>query len=154
MTSVTIQLDIINVSFKDKVNNYALVSHGSSIVGEDEEEMEEEEMEAKFDFCRWFPLRSQGYEYYDVDVWGANKVKLTFKRTKKICNNIIYIVCVYNTENHLANCQLKHPGDEKTYGPYDEEGIHLFYKHYKNQTPTYTFYYFWCISPINHRTKL
>jgi len=133
---VTIQMDIINVSFKDKVDNYALVSLAPSMVDEDEAEMEEGELKAGL--CRWFP---RGYEYYDYSAWGAKKVKMTFKRTKRICNNIKYYVCPYGTYDYACSCHLKHPGDKKTCGPYNWSGITLLYKHYKNQTPTYTFYY-------------
>ncbi|MBI9067300.1 MAG: hypothetical protein JEZ09_08410 [Salinivirgaceae bacterium] len=135
---VTVQMDIINVSFKDKVNNYALVSNVSSMVDEDEPEMEQEG-ELKAGLCRWFP---RDYEYYDVDAWGATKVYMEFKRTKKTCNNIKYYVCKYNTTDSYAYHHLKHPGDKATTNVQSGQvGITLLYKHYKNQTPTYTFYY-------------
>lgn len=134
---ISLQMDIINVNFKDNVNNYALVSNVVSLVDEDESEMEQEG-DLKAGLCRWFP---RDYEYYDVNAWGAIKVKMTFKRTKKTCNNIKYYVCPYGTYDYVCSCHLKHPGDEKTCGPYNWTGITLLYKHYKNQTPTYTFYY-------------
>ena len=112
-----------------------MVSLGSSKI--DEEEMEEEELKAGL--CRWFP---RDYQYYDVNAWGATKVKMTFNRTKKTCNNIKYYVCKYNTTDPYAYHHLKHPGDEATTNAQaGQQGITLLYKHYKNQTPTYTFYY-------------
>lgn len=136
--SISIQVDIINVNFNENVNNYALVSNVSSLVDEDEPEMEQEG-ELKAGLCRWFP---RDYEYYDVNAWGATKVTMTFKRTKKTCNNIKYYVCKYNTTDSYAYHHLKHPGDEATTNVQSGQvGITLLYKHYKNQTPTYTFYY-------------
>ncbi len=127
-----IHIDVIAINFKDKVNNYSLVSLGSSVIDEDEAEM-------KAGLCRWFP---RDYQYYDVDAWGATKVKMTFNRTKKTCNNIKYYVCKYNTTDAYAYHHLKHPGDEATTNVQEgQPGITLLYKHYKNQTPTYTFYY-------------
>lgn len=132
---IAVQTDIISVSFKDKVNNYALVSHGSIKINE--EEMEEEELKAGL--CLWFP---RDYEYYDVDAWGATSVKMTFNRTKITCNNIKYYVCNYNTTVAYAYHHLKHPGDEATTNVQaGQPGITLLYKHYRNQIPTYTFYY-------------
>lgn len=132
---IAVQTDIISVSFKDKVNNYALVSHGSINIEEDE--MEEDELKAGL--CLWFP---RDYEYYDVSAWGATSVKMTFNRTAGTCNNIIYYVCKYNTTEAYAYHHLKHPGDEATTNVQaGQPGITLLYKHYRNQIPTYTFYY-------------
>lgn len=132
---ITVQTDIISVNFKDDVKNYALVSHGS--INIDEEEMEEEELKAGL--CLWFP---RDYEYYDVDAWGATLVKMTFNRTATTCNNIKYYVCNYNTTVAYAYHHLKHPGDEATTNVQaGQPGITLLYKHYRNQIPTYTFYY-------------
>jgi hypothetical protein len=135
---ITVQTDIISVNFKDDVKNYALVSHGSIKI--DEEEMEEDELKAGL--CFWYP-RGEDYDYYDYTAWGATSVKMTFNRTALTCNNIIYYVCQYNNPNNAyAYHHLKHPGDEATTTVQaGQPGITLLYKHYKNQIPTYTFYY-------------
>ena len=129
----TVQLAIINVSFKEKANNYALVCHVPPMVDEDEVEMEEGEL--KSGLCLWFPRPSEGFEYYNENVPGAIKVKVTFNRTGLTCNNIIYFICPYNTTSYVASCELKHPGDEETFGPYNWDGINLLWKRTEIKLP-------------------
>lgn len=140
LTKPKVQVDIIETNFKNKITNYALVIHGFS--ENDMIETKTNDAEMKGIFCSWFP---KDYQYYDVSVWGATKVKVTFNRTKNTCNNIKYYVCKYNNysdDSAYGYHFLKHPGDEGTTNVLaGQPGITLLYKHYKNQTPTYTFYY-------------
>lgn len=129
----TIQMEVIKTNFSDKVSNYALISNSSFV----NERMKDEESISKAGLCFWFP---RDYQYYDVDAWGATSVRMEFNRTKKTCNNIKYYVCYYNTTTPYDYHHLKHPGDVATTNSAGT-GITLLYKHYRNQTPTYTFYY-------------
>lgn len=138
LVSAIVQIDVVELNFKDKVSNYALVSTSPvKIITENEEQGEKGSI-----FCRWFPRPSDGFQYYNVKSWGAKSVKVDFNRTKTTCNNIQYFVCDYNSSNPVASCELKSPGDTRTFGPYNSfSGINLMWRQYQNQIATYTFYY-------------
>lgn len=134
-TSSVIQIDIIDVNFKNKVNNYSLVMHGPF-----ELEAEKEDTE-KINLCRWFP---RDVTFYEINNVNALKIKTTFAKSKNTCNNIEYYICKfgYPYYSYINTYQLKHPGDEVTTSVWGEvSGLSVYYRRKKNSIPTYEYYY-------------